>query len=489
MAEIYSFCKTWGNKLFYRGWKDGRRIVEKIDYFKPKLYIKGKAGETGEWSSLYGDPLKEMSFGDIKDAKEFIKMHDGVEGFDIHGNIEYHYQYLAHRFPNEVVADTSQMGIWFIDIETINLAGDGSGFPDIQSASDSVVLISVHDKNKDTTVVFGWKDLPQKKRDYEYRQFKDEKSMLIAFITYWQQGMPDIYSGWNTSTFDTPYLVNRIVRELGEDWAKKMSPFGLITTKDIEIRGKSVQTYELIGVVELDYLELYKKYGTYSQKESFSLAAIAQDELGETKLENPGKNFKEFYDKFFDTFVDYNARDSLLVHKLDNKLKLIDLAVSVAYLAKSNLRDCLGVVKIWDVFIYNHLLTKKVAIPPFTHKVSGEFEGAYVKDVKAGMYGWTLTFDFRGLYPHIMMQWNISPETIANEVIHASVDDFVAGNIPAHPAHLSLTANGTMYHKEKRGIIPEVASIVVNGRNIAKAEMIRLQQELSVIEKKIYSTF
>lgn len=478
MSEIYTFAKAWGNKILYRGWKNGIQVIEKVDSFKPKYYIRGDGGSK-KWMSLYGEQLKEVSFGDIKDAKEWAGTYDGVEGFDIHGDIEFHYQYLAHRFPNDVDVDINQMSVMVFDIETIDLQGNSNKFPDIQSANHDIVLISAHDKFSNKTVVFGWKEVTNKNSAFEYRMFNSERAMLIAFITFWQQsGYPDIISGWNISTFDVPYLLNRIIRELGEDWAKKLSPFGIITEKNVIIRGKEVQTYDIVGVVELDYYDLYKKF-TYGQKESYKLGDICQEELGETKVENPGKNFRDFYDNFYNTFVEYNARDSHLVHKLDNKMKLIELAISVAYLAKSNIRDALGVVKMWDVFIYNHLLKKNIAVPPQKRKLGGEFEGAYVKDVKPGMYGWVMTFDFASLYPTIMRQWNISPEQIINDKLSISVDDIVFERFAKDlvRSDCTLAANGTMYRKNQTGVIPEVAALMVVGRKVAKKKMLELEKE------------
>lgn len=486
MNEIYTFAKAWGNKILYRGYKDGIAVVSKDD-FKPKFYLKSKNTKS-PWKSLSGDPLEETTYGDIRDAKEVLNTYKDVAGFDIHGNIEFHYQYLANRFPSDVITNTSLMKIWFIDIETVNIQNQGAAFPDIQSANHPIVLISVHDKTTDKTVVFGYKSITTRNTNYEYRLFKDEKSMLIAFITYWQQNCPDIVSGWNISQFDIPYIVNRIMRELDEDWAKKLSPFNIISERELEIRGKKVQTYDIVGVVELDYLDLFKKY-MYSQRESYALGAIAQEELGETKLENPGKNFRDFWENHYDTFVDYNAKDSILVHKLDDKLKLIDLVVSVAYLAKCNIRDCLGVVKVWDVFIYNFLLQQKVAIPPQRRKISGEFEGAYVKDVIPGMYGWTVSFDFASLYPTIIRQWNMSPETIVDFQEAIGVKDIVSAKSMlsqyAVDNNLTIAANGSMYRKDKEGVLPQLMAFLMDGRKIAKKQMLTLEKQYQDVKTEL----
>ena len=251
--------------------------------------------------------------------------------------------------------------------------------------------------------------------------------MLKEFIMYWQQNCPDIVSGWNTDQFDFPYLINRITRILDDDYAKRLSPFNMIRERMIEIRGKEIQTFEIVGVNQIDYLDLYKKFGTYSAKESYALGFIAQEELGKSKLEiEEAESFSDAYENHFDQFVRYNALDAELVHELDNKMKLMDLIVSVAYLVKCNFRDVFGPVKTWDVFIYNHLNNKQIAVPPRNKKLTGEFQGAWVKDVEPAMYGWGMSFDFASLYPTIIRQWNLSPETLVkDEQLNINVDTLV----------------------------------------------------------------
>jgi len=405
-VRFYTYAKAYGSKIFYRGIENGRAVTLK-DSFSPSLFVRSKKKDP-EWSSLYGEPLDEIQLGDIKEYKDFIKQYEGVSGLSLHGQIGVEYQYLNSQFKSEIEYNVDDMKIMFLDIEVI--AKDG--FPDIQSAADPIVLIACHDKATNKTIVFGYRSLSKSPTEYEYRCYKDEQTMLKEFIMYWQSNCPDIVSGWNSDQFDFPYIINRIMRLLDEDWAKKLSPFNMIHERMIEIRGKEIQTYDIVGVNQIDYLDAYKKFGTYSAKESYALGFIAQEELGETKHEIEGaESFNDGYENFYDEFTYYNAKDAQLVHKLDNKLKLIDLVVSLSYLIKCNFRDTFGPVKMWEVFIYNHLHKKNIAIPPQTKKLSGEFQGAYVKDVKPGMYGWGCSTDFASLYPTIIRQWNISPET------------------------------------------------------------------------------
>jgi DNA polymerase elongation subunit (family B) len=447
------------------------------DEFKPTLYVNSK--QKSDWKSLYGVDLSPIVFSDMKDATDFVKQYDDVAGFEVHGMTDYQYQYINENFNGDIEYDIDKMKIVFLDIEVIS----DEGFPDVQSASSPVVLIAVNDKASNKTIVFGFKSHTKSKGNYEYRIYKDEATMLRAFIEYWQQNCPDIVSGWNSDQFDFPYLINRITRLLDEDYAKRLSPFGMIKERMIEIRGKEVQTYEIVGITQLDYLDAYKKFGTYSAKESYALGFIANLELGESKHEIVGaKSFNDGYHSYYDEFVFYNALDAELVHRIDDKMKLLDLIISVSYLVKCNFRDVFGPVKTWDVFIYNHLAKKQIAVPPKTKKLTGDLEGAWVKDVIPGMYGWGMSFDAASLYPTIIRQWNLSPETLVKEHqeqirVKNVVDCSGCLSQYAIDNNYTIAANGSMYRKDKKGIVPELMEFLMVGRKTAKKEMLKLEQE------------
>jgi len=477
--KFYTHCSTYGSKILYRGYNNGHPVLMRDD-FKPTLFVTSK--KKSDWKSLYGTELSPVTLGDMKEAKDFVKRYEGVEGFEIHGMTDFQYQYINQNFKGDIEHDVDQMRICFLDIEVV---GEDGGFPDIQSASTPIVLIAMNDKTTNRSVVFGLKTFNKTSDDkFEYRVFRDEVTMLKEFILYWQQNTPDIVSGWNIDQFDFPYLINRIVRILDEDHAKRLSPFNMIRERMVEIRGKEVQTFDIVGINQIDYLDAYKKFGTYSAKESYALNFILQEELGKEKLELPGYSFQDSYENHFDTFVRYNAWDAESVHELDNKMKLLDLIVSVAFLVKCNFRDVFGPVKTWDVFIYNHLDKKNIAVPPRSKKIAGEFEGAWVKDVVPGMYGWTMSFDFASLYPSIIRQWNLSPETLVqyemapisvNAVVNP-IDKNMQWFDYAKEQNYTIAANGSMYRKDKKGILPELMEFLMVGRKTSKKEMLALQK-------------
>jgi len=497
----YTYAKAWGNSILYRGIENGVSVTEKRD-FSPTLYIPATKKSNSPWRGLYDNvQLEPVHFGDIKEAKNFISTYEGVEGIEVHGIQRWEYAYLNQEFPGEIEYDTSKLNILTFDIEVVSDGFDGSdeSFPDIQAAETPIVLISYHSSQDDKTTVLGLKPYNKSKSDnFNYIQFSSEKELVKYFIVYVQSTKPDIMTGWNIDYFDIPYLLNRIIRLFDDKMAKKLSPFNIIQERTIEFKGKELQTYIIAGIVSLDLLECYKKFASYNKKESYALGFIAQEELGHTKGELPGASFRENYNDYFDQFVQYSGIDTLLVKDIDKKLKLIDLVFAMAYMFKCNLSDVYKTVLPWEVFIFNHLHAQNIPVPPRRNGMKGAVEGAWVKEPKVGMHGWTMSFDFSGLYPSIIRQWNISPETFRAAEFDVKVKDFLdefyhgerigvmASTIRnyaqeaqdiAREHNCTIAANGTMYSKGKIGFLAELVTICMEGRKIAKKEMIKLEQE------------
>jgi len=468
MNDFYVDVRQYGKNILSVGYRNGVKFRDKVEY-QPYLYL--KSNKPTQTKSLYGHDVERMSFSSISDAKEFIKRYEDVDGFDIFGITQFQYQYISDVYTHDVNIDTSKMTIWVIDIETAS----EDGFASPEHAQEAILLISVHDKNTNKNIVFGFRDYEKQDDDpFEYRLFKDEYTMLKEFCIFWQCNYPDIVTGWNIEGFDIPYIINRMNRVLGESLTKTLSPWGVLRSKTVQVFNKDAQIWDIFGVQILDYLDLYKKY-TYSQRESYSLGYIAQVELNDAKHEIPG-SFKDAYTYHWHDFVRYNAHDSNLVAMLDNKLKFIDVACSIASQAKCNINDTFGPVKTWDIFIYNYLKQKNVVIPPSHPKAKSSFEGAWVKDPHVGKHGWTMSFDFASLYPSIIRQWNMSPETIVGMMPGVNVAKFIEATGPLHDEY-SVAANGAMFKKDSEGIIPEVVKVVLDGRKIAKTKMLELKQQ------------
>ena len=486
MSKFYTYAKSYGNSVLYKGFEGGSRICEKIQ-FKPSLFIESDNTES-TWKSLYGsNPLEEVKFDSIKDAKAFVETYKDVYNFNIHGYQKYDMQYICQEFPNKIEYDISLVNIVTIDIETVFIGDEEeSGFPDIEAAIVPIVLVSLHSSRDNKTFVYGFKDYIKTESDnFEYIQFVDEKALLKQLVIYFQTSDIDVLTGWNILTFDIPYIINRITNQLDQSFANKLSPFGVIRdsfTKDKS--GKDVLTYDIYGIITLDYLPLYKKLGATSVKEQYTLGFISEEELGETKLEMEGISFRDNFDNFYQQFVQYNALDSLLVKRLDDKLGLISLAFAIAYKYKCNLSEIFKTVSPWETLIYNYLSSKHIAVPPRQNIPDGQFEGAYVKSPIPQLYGFHVSFDFSALYNSIMQQWNISPENFISPKTDINVEDCLTNSDAyieccnsAISLQCSLASNGAMFDNNIEGFLPTILKTLKKERDIAKAKMLEYEKE------------
>jgi DNA polymerase elongation subunit (family B) len=477
--EFYTSVHPLGDKMLVRGYSNGKRYQRKVD-FNPTLYVVNRKQDDmpSKWRTLDGDKVYEIKPGSIRETKDFIKRYDSVEGFPIYGNTNYAYQYISDMYPSDINWDMEQIKVYTIDIETAT----ENGFPDLKSANEEILLITLKDLHTKKVITFGTKPYNSKRdvNDAKYIYCSDEQQLLKEFIIYWQQNYPDVITGWNTDFFDMPYLIRRLGRELGESFAEKISPWNYINERKIFIKGNEEISYDILGISQLDYLELYKKY-TYTKQESYRLDYIAESELGDKKKENPGVDFKDFYTNYWNQFVEYNIHDVELVDRLEDKMRLIELHLTMAYNAKINHEDVYSQVRMWDTIIYNHLRKKGIVIPQKSSSgKDAQFEGAYVKDPIIGQHKWVASFDLNSLYPHLIMQYNISPETLTSEKMSVTVDKLLEKQIDTSylkRRDLCLTANGWTYKRDVKGFMSELMETMYANRSKFKKQMLKIQQE------------
>jgi DNA polymerase elongation subunit (family B) len=471
---FYTHVFPFGDKMCVRGYKDGRPFLHKVDFY-PTLYVPSKKDDS-PWRTLEGQVVDEVKPGGVKDTREFVKRYEDVSGFDIYGNTNYACQYLSDTYESDIRWDMEHIKVFTIDIETKT----EYGFPDIKAANEELLLITVKDLASKKIITFGVGAFVHNRDDVIYINCRDEQQLLKEFCIWWQQNYPDVITGWNTDFFDMPYLVRRIERELGETFSKKLSPWGYINERKTFIKGNEEIHYDIHGISQLDYLQLYKKF-TYTKQESYRLDYIAEQELGDKKKENPGETFKEFYTNHWQQFVEYNIHDVELVDQMEDKMRLIELCLTMAYNAKINYEDVFSQVRMWDAIIYNHLRERRIVIPAKGYSSKAEqFEGAYVKDPLVGAHKWVASFDLNSLYPHLIMQYNISPETLTHEKISCNVDTLLNQSVDTSYAHrrdLALTANGWCYRKDIKGFMPELMEKMYKDRSMFKKQMLKVQQE------------
>ena len=470
--KFYTNVEQAGNRLLVRGYEGGSPFSYRVSY-NPTLYVASK--NYSDWKTLEGDYVEPLKLGSINDAKDFIKKYREVDDFDIYGNTRYLYQYITEEHPeDEIKYDTSRIRIFNIDIET----AAENGFPDIESADQEILAISIKDSYTGRIIVFGARPFDNKNSEVDYMHFRTEESMLNAFLGYWNENYPDVITGWNVQLFDIPYIARRITRILGEKSAKSLSPWKLISSREIYIKGRKQIAYDLPGISTLDYLELYRKF-TYTNQESYRLDHICMVELGERKLDHSEYDtFREFYENNWQKFIEYNIHDVRLVDKLDDKMKLLDLAFTMAYDAKVNYEDVFSQVRMWDNYIYCELNKRKIAIPPKRDALKdAKYAGAYVKEPKTGRYDWVVNFDLNSLYPHLIMQYNISPETLTDDRHPTVTVDKILQQEVEIDGDLAVCANGAQYRRDIQGFLPLMMQKMYDSRVIFKKKMIKAKQQ------------
>lgn len=456
--------------MLTRGIRNGSRFIEKVP-FQPTLYSRVNK-QTG-FQSLQKEHLLPTVFDDINAARNYVQKYRDVDNFPIFGNSAYQFQWISENYKGDIEYDLSQIKVMSFDIETTV----DYGFPDYFDPMEAITLITARDKVSKQITTFGCWEYKPDTPGRTYVHCRDEADLLCKFINWFAHDHPDIITGWNTDDFDIPYLIQRARKVVGEDITKKLSPFGVIKHRDVEVQGKMKMVFDIYGVASLDYLALFRKFA-FLKFENEKLDTVAFHVLKRNKIENPYSSFKEFYTKDPVKFIDYNIVDVELVDDLEAKLKLIEQAISIAYMAKINFDDVYSPVKMWDTIIYNHLLDKGTIVPMKNNSVEKQIEGAFVKEVVRGRYTWIVSFDLASLYPHIIMALNMSPETIWHQMIDVTVAELLSGDRSKVREGFSLAPNGSMYDMSRAGFLPELMSKYYNGRKVVKNEMLALKKQL-----------
>jgi len=486
---FYTSVHRMGGSILYRGYtENGTRIHERVK-FAPTFFVKAKEGSwTKKWTTLDGTKVEPMEFESINDAKEFFETYKDVDNFKVFGNNNYVAQFINERFPGDIKPDLKHIAIGNIDIEVKS----DDGFPFPEHAAYPITSIAYKNSKSSIYHVWGLKHYDASKCTtvpegcmVRYVKCADEAELIMKFLTYWEEHYPDVITGWNVRLFDIPYIVNRIKRILGEEWAKKLSPWNIVNYRQIGVKGKPLAAYEIYGVHQLDYMDLFQKFGyVYGPQESYSLDHISHVILGERKLsyEEYG-SLHSLYEKDHQKFIDYNIRDVVLVDKLEQQTGLLALALIIAYKGGVNYPDTLGTTAIWDSIIYRYLSQKNIAIPPSEDKYRPEYPGGYVKDPHNGRHEWVVSFDLNSLYPMTIVQYNMSPETIvegAHYGMPCDVDFYLKGiDLPQEirDLNVAVAANGVMFRKDKQGFLPEIIESYYAERKATKKKMLGVKQK------------
>lgn len=490
MTAFYTNIRSYGNSLLYVGYKNGQRVQEKIA-FKPELFVQNQTNSPCEYNCYDGTPLLTRNFENIKDAKAFIEQYKEVDNFQIYGTNNFSAQYISKHFSNDIEYNLNHLRVFYLDIETMI---DDRGFIEPKDATSPITAITVRDVKNDIYYVWTVKGYKPHLPNIVHKQYSlnTEKEMLADFIAFWQMNYPDIVSGWNVRLYDIPYLYNRITLVCGKTLANKMSCWGTVWEKKTQTQKISTkedqQEYDIYGLSILDYLDLYKKYNQ-GQEASYKLGHIASINLGETKIEYDG-TLHQLYTNDYQKYVEYNIQDVALIGKLEEKLKFLELILEVSYMGKvPQYVDALGTIRYWETMIYHHLYKKRIISPikNFEGSKDQQYRGAHVKEPVPGKYRWVVSYDLASLYPSILRQLSIGPETLIKDLPQElqelsnsiTVDKLLNDEIDTSllkKYNYSMGANGAFY-KHQKSFLSELVGNVLDGRKIYKKKSLQFLAE------------
>ena len=499
MTTFYTNVKQYGNNILYRGIKNGKRVQAKVPY-RPSLFL--PTNEESKYKTIYGENLIKKRFDTIKDSRQFVDQYKEVENFKIYGNTKYEYCFISEAHKGDIDWDYSKIRICIFDIE-VDSNPDTGGFASPENPFQPITSIALKFVGEDTSYLLGYHDFDAPK-NVQYYKCKDEWTLLKTLIQIWSLDHPDCISGWNISGFDIKYLVNRCYKILGEPETKNLSPWKVIKEKKTRKFNPKFNQYEedveysFLGISTLDYLDLFKKYHPEGKsQESYKLDHIAENEIGENKVEYDG-SLHRLYTEDKNKFYLYNLQDVHLIEKINDKCRLFELGLTLAYDSKTNPEDIFFQTVMWDVLIYNFLNKRNIQLPQMRQNESQDYAGAYVKSPQTGMHRWVVSLDATSLYPSVIMGKNISPETLVpveeysdnmRNVISSgvNVETLLSGSVNLdflEKDNVTITPNGQFFRTDKKGFLPEMIEKMFADRQMYKKKMLQAQKEYEIVSSE-----
>ena len=485
MSKFYTNVERFGNNILWRGYdQSGKQFMKKVK-FQPTLYI-GVPEETGFTALTNGRNLKPSRQDSMAAAKAWIEEKTGVHGMQIAGSTNYVAQFIQKEYPDQINFDTSKINIVSFDIE-VDIA---DGYPNMNTADKEITSIAYKSSKSNTYHLLGRKDFNKYETlldinpdDIHFLKFESEAELLRRFKHIWMMDYPDIVTGWNVEYFDIQYIITRMINMFGEEWVKDLSPWRNIRPQGREFFGKMQNTYQIGGMAVVDYMDCFKKFGyKYGPQESYKLDHIAHVILGEKKLDySEYGDLTTLYEKNPQLYLDYNLKDTWLIQRFEDETGLLALVMTVAYGGGVNYNDAFGTVGIWETTLYRKLVGEG-RVPPIKGgpgQRAGELVGGYVKDPKVGMHPWVVSFDLNSLYPHLMLQYNMSPETyLEDDRDYVSQDMVLKGDYWNLDKNVSVAANGVKFTNEFKGVIPGIIDEYYGNRSVIKKKMLGVEQQL-----------
>jgi hypothetical protein len=514
--QFYTNVDVRGSKVFLRYIEDGVAKSEIVD-FSPELYIKTNDISKQDAVSMHDEPLEAVTFTDNKEMNKFIESYKDIDGFSVYGTESIMNQFMSKAYPNNIEYDGSLIKGAIVDIEVFSgdvvMGEDGvlqaidGPYPSPDTVEYPINLITCQSTITGIYHVWGLEEFKgyriggyihnsEDRRvghlKVEYKGFNDEHSLLQDFVTFWNKEAFNFWSGYYIEGFDNPYLTNRIEKVCGEAAKKKLSPWNIINKNSVNNGwGEDMTVYGFVGCEMLDYKQLFEKHA-YMNPDNLKLDTVARAILGEGKIEyKDEKNLNSLYVLNYQKCVEYNIIDVDLIVQMNNKKRFFELTFILAYLCKSNYQDTLGTVRPWSALTYS-MLYNKGQRPKIKSVYQGDtqFGGGFVREIKGGRFRWVVSMDLNSLYPHIIQQSNMGPETIIEpedlpaeirNLPNFTLDDLVNKKVDLSVLKkydICMTANRAFFKRGKRSIFNEKTREIYDTRKKVKKEMLNLEQEL-----------
>lgn len=486
--RFYTYCYQHKSKFWCMGYEDGKRFIR--DYlYAPYLFTTAAQDSKTPYRSITGLPLDRKDFDNVFEARKFLKDFDGIGGYKIFGSDRFLYSFINDEFAGRIEYDFNLIRVLPFDIEVGS--DESTGFPNVLKADQEVTAITAFYRG--IYYAFGCGEYTpdeEDAKDTRYLRCRDERDLLHKFIRFWRDISPDVVTGWYIEGFDIPYLYNRIRNLMGDEVANSLSPMGIVERHEFEKFGRINVTYDIVGCTTLDYVDLYKKH-SFTPQPSYKLDHIAMSEIGVGKLDySEAGSLLGLYKTNFPKFMKYNVTDVRRVVGIDEKMKLIELVCALAYDAKINFADTFTTVKPWDVIIHNFLLERNIVVPAKPTGKTRDIMGGFVKDTRPGMYKWVVSFDVNSLYPSLIQQYNISPDTMYDTVPNITPDTILRDDhryimADCREKNLSLCSIGTRFRRDKQGFMSELMERMFAERADYKRQMIEHKKQLERVERQI----
>lgn len=503
MKEFFLTVEQLGNTIHERYIdSNGVEQTRQIDY-KPTLFYHSDV--ESKYKDIYGMNCKKKRFQDMKEARNWIRRMEDI-GQDAMGMDDFKLAYLSDRYPGEIHFNPALVRQCNYDIEVT-----APEFPKPNEAKYPIDALTHYDSIADKFYVFdllnspygkvskwdpvlagkseaeGGDEIPQDILDrVVYLPFDNEQELLLEYLNLWEQQTPVILTGWNVENFDNPYVYNRLKNVFGEKTAKRLSPLRKVNSKIIADNfGDEREIITPMGISVLDYLDLYKKF-SFTNQPSYRLDYVAEYELGVGKLEYDGP-INKLRETNHQRYISYNIIDVARVQQIDKKRQFLNLALDMAYYAKMPMQCVFSPIKTWDAIIFNSLKNDNKVIPQKKHHIPQSYPGAYVKEPTPNSYKYVISADLTSLYPSIIRQVNISPETLHGQFAVRPLHEYIAGTAPKPSEEYSCSPNGWMYRKDIDGVVPVEIKKVFDQRKLHKGFMLAAQRNAELIKEALHN--